>query len=277
MSISDTEIRRLEEIGAKTWPARTTERLHGWLLSMDDGLTRRANSVLPIGWDDGPRVGERIAEVELRYQDHGLNPCFKMTRAVLPADLDDLLDRRGYRAEGHKPCPDDDAGCREGFARPTGGSVIGCDHGLAWMPLARAHRRRPLDRRSCGGSPAPRHSRWSVSTGSRAGTRPGECRRRVGLHHGGAHPAEVPSARRRAGPGRGRWRIGPVRSVPGSSFKSRRTTTRPCGSMPPSASHPPMATITGRSDPDRRFVPVVIEAWVQTVFRDRGASDLLLC
>ena len=101
MSISDTEIRRLEEIGAKTWPARTTERLHGWLLSMDDGLTRRANSVLPIGWDDGPRVGERIAEVELRYQDHGLNPCFKMTRAVLPADLDDLLDRRGYRAEGH--------------------------------------------------------------------------------------------------------------------------------------------------------------------------------
>lgn len=101
MSILESEIRRLEEIGAKTWPARKTERRHGWLLSIDEGVTRRANSVLPVGDDAGPAIGERIDEVERCYRGHGLDPCFKMTRAALPGDLDARLDRRGYRAEGH--------------------------------------------------------------------------------------------------------------------------------------------------------------------------------
>lgn len=101
MSITDSEIRRLEEIGAKTWPARTTERRHGWLMSMDAGVTRRANSVLPLDCEDGQAIDQHIEDVELRFQERGLTPCFKMTRAARPGDLDVLLERRGYRAEGH--------------------------------------------------------------------------------------------------------------------------------------------------------------------------------
>ncbi len=101
MTISDSEIRRLEEIGARTWPARTTERRHGWLVSIDAGVTRRANSVLPLDCEDGPAIDQRIEDVEQRFQERGLTPCFKMTRAARPGDLDALLERRGYRAEGY--------------------------------------------------------------------------------------------------------------------------------------------------------------------------------
>lgn len=100
MVISDREVRRLEEIGAQTWPAETIVPLGGWSMSIDRGVTRRANSVLPNAWEDGPSLDERIAMVENRYWHTGLRPCFKMTRAALPGGLDDHLDRRGYRAGG---------------------------------------------------------------------------------------------------------------------------------------------------------------------------------
>lgn len=96
----DREILTLEEIGARTWPAQETIWLGGWLLSIDRGLTRRANSVLPLGWDDKETIGDRIDAVEHRYRERGLSPCFKMTRAACPPGLDDVLARRGYRSEG---------------------------------------------------------------------------------------------------------------------------------------------------------------------------------
>lgn len=101
MAISDNEVRLLEELGARSWPAGRAEPKGGWLLSIDRGVTRRANSVLPGGWDDGPPVGDRIADVERRYRQAGLAPCFKMTRAARPGDLDEQLHHRGYQAEGH--------------------------------------------------------------------------------------------------------------------------------------------------------------------------------
>lgn len=96
----DQEIRTLEEIGARTWPAREVVWLGGWLVSIDQGLTRRANSVLPLSWDERAAIGDRIATVERRYRDRGLQPCFKLTRAARPSGLDELLDRRGYCREG---------------------------------------------------------------------------------------------------------------------------------------------------------------------------------
>lgn len=100
VAISDPEIRQLEEMGARTWPAGRVEPLGGWLLSFDRGVTRRANSVLPNAWDDVPPIDDRIADVENRYRQAGLAPCFKMTRAALPRGLDGDLHRRGYLAEG---------------------------------------------------------------------------------------------------------------------------------------------------------------------------------
>ena len=93
-------IRLLEDIGADAWPAATTAWLEGWRLSLDAGVTRRANSVLPNAAQPVGGADALIGEVERRYRARGLCPCFKLTAAAAPADLDRRLERRGYRSEG---------------------------------------------------------------------------------------------------------------------------------------------------------------------------------
>jgi N-acetylglutamate synthase len=93
-------IRLLEDIGANAWPAATTHWLEGWRLSLDRGVTRRANSVLPNAEQPVRDADALIGEVERRYRAEGLCPCFKLTAAAEPADLDRRLEHRGYRSEG---------------------------------------------------------------------------------------------------------------------------------------------------------------------------------
>jgi len=93
-------IRLLEALAAHAWPAATIETLAGWRLSMDRGVTRRANSVIAnaLGHDaDPPRL---IDQVERRYRARSLSPCFKLCRATEPPDLRRRLQERGYREEG---------------------------------------------------------------------------------------------------------------------------------------------------------------------------------
>jgi GNAT superfamily N-acetyltransferase len=94
-------IRLLEDIGADAWPAAITAWIEGWRLSLDCGVTRRANSVLPNAAQPVGDAAALIGEVERRYRARGLPPCFKLTAAAEPADLDRRLERRGYRSEGH--------------------------------------------------------------------------------------------------------------------------------------------------------------------------------
>jgi ribosomal protein S18 acetylase RimI-like enzyme len=95
------QIRLLEDIGANAWPAAATAWLEGWRLSLDVGVTRRANSVLPNATRPIGDADALIGEVEQRYHAQGLCPCFKLTEAAEPADLDRRLEHRGYRREGH--------------------------------------------------------------------------------------------------------------------------------------------------------------------------------
>ena len=94
-------IRLLEDIGADAWPAATTVWLEGWRLSLDAGMTRRANSVVPNAVRPIDDADALIGEVERRSRERGLCPCFKLAAAAEPADLDRRLERRGYRLEGH--------------------------------------------------------------------------------------------------------------------------------------------------------------------------------
>jgi ribosomal protein S18 acetylase RimI-like enzyme len=151
-------IRLLEDIGADAWPAATTIRVEGWRLGLDQGVTRRANTVLPNGPVADPDA--LIDQVERRYRSHGLRPCFKMTAAAEPGDLDRRLERRGYRAEGHSLVLVADAGA---FAlppsphititlhdRPTGAWLDAC-----WPPAERAGERPALEQIAAR-VPAPR-------------------------------------------------------------------------------------------------------------------------
>ena len=93
------EARFLEALAVTAWPPATQERLKGWELGFDRGVTRRANSALCNRLEAEPEA--LIAEVERRYRARGLAPCFKISPAAAPADLDRRLAARGYDAEGH--------------------------------------------------------------------------------------------------------------------------------------------------------------------------------
>jgi ribosomal protein S18 acetylase RimI-like enzyme len=90
------DIYRLEQVAVLGWPAPDTARLGGWLLRAADGWTGRANSVLPLDPPDRP-VDAAVTAVEQWYADRGLPPRFQLP-LPLCADLDEVLDRRGWRA-----------------------------------------------------------------------------------------------------------------------------------------------------------------------------------
>jgi len=95
------EARFLEALAVTAWPPAAQVELEGWQLGFDRGVTRRANSTLPNRMTPGADPEALIAEVERRYRAQGLAPCFKISPAAAPADLDQRLAARGYSAEGH--------------------------------------------------------------------------------------------------------------------------------------------------------------------------------
>jgi ribosomal protein S18 acetylase RimI-like enzyme len=124
-------IRLLEDLGADAWPAATTIREGGWRVGLDRGVTRRANSVLP----NAPVTDAEalIDLMERRYRGHGLRPCFKMTVAALPADLDRRLAARGYRAEGHSLVLVADAGAAAPSPQPRVAITLHQQPTAAWL------------------------------------------------------------------------------------------------------------------------------------------------
>jgi ribosomal protein S18 acetylase RimI-like enzyme len=86
----------IDRIAARAWPPLEEERLGEWRLRFSRGVTNRANSVLPLGPDDGPPLGERIEHVERAYRARGLPPKFQLTAAAWPPELRPELSARGY-------------------------------------------------------------------------------------------------------------------------------------------------------------------------------------
>ncbi len=130
-SIPPDEIRRLEALGAEAWPASEVQHLDGWQLGLSVGVSRRANSLLPLGPLTGRGLDDAIDEVEWRYASHGLTPCFKMTGAALPAELGAALDRRRYSIEQHSQVLTADAAA---VAAQEDGS-----HGVHMLDAPEAH------------------------------------------------------------------------------------------------------------------------------------------
>ncbi len=91
-------IRVVEELSMNAWPSLQTMLYDGWVLRFADGYTRRANSINPI-YPSSDDVGDKIRTCEGLYRQRGLNVVFKMTSAVYPATLDDVLAGLGYAVD----------------------------------------------------------------------------------------------------------------------------------------------------------------------------------
>lgn len=88
-------INRLELLGHNAWVAEERLRLGGWILRADHGVTRRANSVLPIASQNIP-IDMAINSVIDFYESRNLVPRFQITEVSHPQGLDSELIERGF-------------------------------------------------------------------------------------------------------------------------------------------------------------------------------------
>jgi GNAT superfamily N-acetyltransferase len=91
-------IRTLEEISMNAWPALKTIYYDGWVIRFANGYSRRANSVNPI-CDSKVVIDEKIRRCEQLYKSAEQKVIFKLTDAASPADLDTVLDLKGYEPD----------------------------------------------------------------------------------------------------------------------------------------------------------------------------------
>lgn len=84
----------LDEIMSRGWRALEEEALDGWLARYSGGVTKRANSVLPLLAPEDTSLA--IGASEERYARRGLPTIFQISPDAKPADLDRLLAERGY-------------------------------------------------------------------------------------------------------------------------------------------------------------------------------------
>ena len=88
-------IKQFEQISLNAWPALQTIFYDGWILRFANGVTRRANSIVPL-FESSLDIGEKIATCEDVYREHNLPVLYKMTTSVSPLNLDSILNDRGY-------------------------------------------------------------------------------------------------------------------------------------------------------------------------------------
>ena len=94
-------VREIEAAAACTWPAEITVMSGGWLLRSSGGVTRRANSALPLGnppfGDPDSCVEHAVAEVVEFARMHGMRPTIQVALPVY-APLDEHLAESGWDA-----------------------------------------------------------------------------------------------------------------------------------------------------------------------------------
>lgn len=88
-------IKQFEQISMNAWPALQTILYDGWILRFANGVTRRANSIVPL-FGSNLDIDEKITYCEDIYHENSLSVRYKMTASVSPIDLDSVLSNRGY-------------------------------------------------------------------------------------------------------------------------------------------------------------------------------------
>ncbi len=89
---------RVEEACLNAWPALRQVLFGGWVLRFSGGLTRRANSANPLGFERAD-ADPLIAGCEALYFDNRQPTIFRLP-SLIGSALDEHLAARGYSSEG---------------------------------------------------------------------------------------------------------------------------------------------------------------------------------
>jgi len=85
------EVRRLEELAFRGWPALESQNHDGWRLRFSGGYTKRANSINAIS----ENASMDIEALEAPYRARGQRPAWRLT-PLAPSAMTELLEARGY-------------------------------------------------------------------------------------------------------------------------------------------------------------------------------------
>ena len=87
------EVRHLELLAFRGWPALESQDIGGWRLRLSGGYTKRANSINALG----PDFSTDVEALEAPYRDRGQVPAWRLT-PLAPPEAVAMLAARGYRA-----------------------------------------------------------------------------------------------------------------------------------------------------------------------------------
>lgn len=91
-------VRCLQENLINSWPAQHYFFHNGWILRFNDGVTSRANSVIPLNYyGNKTTIAKDIEIVERAYQKYNLPAIFMMHDYYKPSYLRYKLIERGYK------------------------------------------------------------------------------------------------------------------------------------------------------------------------------------
>jgi ribosomal protein S18 acetylase RimI-like enzyme len=86
-----------QELSSNAWPARENIFLNGWVVRVSEGVTKRANSVLPVRYT-GQNLLEDVRIVEKIYREEDLPVIFQLPDYFEPSNLQETLLSLGYRS-----------------------------------------------------------------------------------------------------------------------------------------------------------------------------------
>ncbi|NHJ03019.1 MAG: GNAT family N-acetyltransferase [Candidatus Heimdallarchaeota archaeon] len=85
-----------QELSNNAWPPLYTHLLNGWVLRLSEGVTNRANSVLPLQYS-GTDIDLDISKVEFAYSSQHLPSRFMIPDYTAPSNLTSHLKSRNYQ------------------------------------------------------------------------------------------------------------------------------------------------------------------------------------
>ncbi len=95
--VIERSIADIEYLASHCWPAKEIERYYGWIIQWHDGVTWRANSVLPLADTEDELVEDSIDYVIDFYNRRETPPAFKITEESKPETLDQVLEEMDFQ------------------------------------------------------------------------------------------------------------------------------------------------------------------------------------